>query len=208
MARWRSLGVESAGLEPGPEAAPSAAAIASDGESHSKAGEAEGVPAALIVGAIALLVVLVSLPRFRAHVLRANRIDAPVTLDILGAYVFSEEWQRARTEDGAPDSLFAVIESEERLRHRFPDARRFEGPDGETILLHHGYLFGTGILIDGALRHPALVAWPSEYGRTGDAAFVKTGSGRTYGHDNRGLWSGSGNPLIEADLSDEGWRSR
>lgn len=185
-----------------------AATIGSEEEERSDTAEAEGVPAALLVGAIALLVGLVSLPRFRAHVLRANRIDAPVTLDLLGAYVFSDDWQRSRQEDGAPDNLFALIEGEERLRHRFPDARRFAGPDGETILLHHGYLFGTGILVDGALRHPALVAWPSEFGRTGDAAFIKTGAGRTFGHDNRGLWSGRGSPLVEADLSDEGWRTR
>ena len=36
----------------------------------------EGVPGALIVATIAILVVMVSLPRFRAHVLDANRDDA------------------------------------------------------------------------------------------------------------------------------------
>lgn len=168
--------------------------------------DTEGVPAALIVGAIALLVVLVSLPRFRAHVLRANRLDATTTLDVLGAVIFADEWQSAIEPGAAPLHLPGVIEADERLSHRFPDARRALAADGRVELLHHGYLFDTGHVMDGAFRRPALVAWPAEFGKSGDAAYARTRDGAVWGHQNGGLWSGTADALMDADLSDEGWR--
>lgn len=173
---------------------------------NAKTGEAEGVPAALIVGAIALLVVLVSLPRFRAHVLRANRADATNTLNRLGAYVFAEKWQAALVPEKTPQNLFALIEFEPRLTHRFPDARRAQADSGGVQLLHHGYLFDTGQVMDGSFSVPALVAWPAEFGRTGDAAYARTKEGAVYAHRNGGLWSGVNDGLFHADLTDEGWR--
>lgn len=163
----------------------------------------DGVPAAWIVGAIAVLVVLVSLPRFRAHVLRANRDDARLALSLLSARVFAPEWLAAQPEDAPPGDLYEVIQGDERLRHRFPDARR---PEGQHELLHHGYLFDTGHVVVDGLRVPALVAWPSVFGRSGDVAYARTGSGLVVAHGNAGLWSGTASPLVDADLADDGWR--
>ncbi len=173
------------------------------GAADAKGAETQGVPAAVLVGAIALLVVLVSLPRFRAHVLRANQSDARLTLDLLGKTVFAEGWLEGFGAAAAPDELYDVVLSEKPLVHRFQDARRVEGA---PQMLHHGYLVDTGHVVTGALRRPALVTWPNTYGRSGDAAFARTRDGAMYAHRNGGLWSGLAHPLIHADLSDEGWR--
>lgn len=169
----------------------------------SKGSETQGVPAAVLVGAIALLVVLVSLPRFRAHVLRANQEDARLTLDLLSQTVFAEGWLDGFEPGKAPEELYDVVLSEERLLHRFQDGRRVEGA---PQLLHHGYLVDTGNVLTGAQGRPALVAWPNTYGSSGDVAFARTRDGSMYAHRNGGLWSGPGHPLIHADLSDEGWQ--
>lgn len=186
---------------------PTAAPVTSSGplDAGRAAGRAasEGVPGAWIVGTIALLVVLVSLPRFRAHVLEANRKDARLTLALISQRVFEPEWQSALPEGTAPGDLYSVIQIDDRLRHRFPDARQ---PEGRHELLHHGYLFDTGHVVIDGLRTPALVAWPDLFGRTGDLAFARTGDGAVYVHANEGLWSGAGSVLMDADLADEGWR--
>ena len=69
----------------------------------------EGVPGALIVGTIAILVVLVSLPRFRAHVLDANRDDARLALGLLSERIFAPDWQAGMAGGAAPDDLHEVI---------------------------------------------------------------------------------------------------
>lgn len=168
---------------------------------------AEGVPGAWIVGTIALLVVLVSLPRFRAHVLDANRDDARLALGLLSERIFAPEWQAGVAGATAPDDLHEVIRQDARLDHRFPDARRVEAPGGaHDVLLHHGYLFDTGHVVVDGVRVPALVAWPDVYGRSGDLAYARTGDGAVYAHGNDGLWSGVAAALMDADLADEGWR--
>lgn len=167
----------------------------------------EGVPGALIVGTIALLVVLVSLPRFRAHALEANRGDARLALGLLSDRVFAPEWQAGIAGGSAPDDLHEVIRRDARLDHRFPDARRVDAPGGlHDALLHHGYLFDTGHVVVDGIRVPALVAWPEVYGRSGDMAYARTGDGAVYAHGNEGLWSGVAGALMDADLADEGWR--
>ncbi len=192
--------------------------------------EARGIPAALLIGSIALLVVLVSLPRFRAHVLDGNRADARVALRILGTAVFEpnplgrldrtsedahlrglsprEDRREART-NAQPRSdealsLYDVVRLSDWLHHRFPDARPLAGPTG---LLHHGYRIDTGYVLDGPLRRPALVAWPDVFGRSGDAAFARTAEGSVFRHPNGGLWSGAGRDLTLVDLSDESWQA-
>ncbi|MEE2941730.1 MAG: hypothetical protein VX460_15185, partial [Planctomycetota bacterium] len=167
---------------------------------------AEGVPGALIVGTIAILVVLVSLPRFRAHALEANRQDARLALGLLSDRIFAPEWQAELSEVSAPGDLHEVIRRDAKLDHRFPDARRVEAPaNPRAALLHHGYLFDTGHVVVDGVRAPALVAWPEVYGRSGDMAYARTGDGALYGHGNEGLWSGLGGALMDADLADEGW---
>lgn len=96
----------------------------------------------------------------------------------------------------------ALVDGDDALSHRFPDAR--PAPDTGQ-LLHHGYRIDTGYLVEGFLRHPALVAWPNRYGRSGDVAYVLTADGRLHGHPNGGLWSAGTAGLMDADLSDEGW---
>ncbi|QDV07374.1 hypothetical protein Poly30_28980 [Planctomycetes bacterium Poly30] len=166
-----------------------------------------GIPAALLVSAIAILVVVVSMPRFRAHVLEANREDAKLTIGLLGGAVFRNTLPRGvpmipdsegdtpgaipaslRHLDSADAGLFELVRDVKRLKHRFPDARR-TGTSGE--LLHHGYRFATGYVYRNAVTEKALVAWPDAYDKSGDIAFATVSSGAIYGHPNGGLWSGA-----------------
>ncbi len=160
-----------------------------------------GVPASILIGTIAVLVILVSLPRFRAHALDANRADARVALNVLGTVVFDPEWTGEAPGTGAR-GLLGVIESTPPLAHRFPDARR-AADSGQ--LLHHGYRFDTGMVLDGMRERPVLVAWPDEYGKSGDVAYALAADGRLWGHLNGGLWTAGDRGLVVADLSDEGW---
>ncbi|MGK0482877.1 MAG: hypothetical protein ACJAQ3_002859 [Planctomycetota bacterium] len=166
-----------------------------------------GIPAALLVSAIAVLVVVVSMPRFRAHVLDANRKDAKLTIGLLGGAVFRNSLPRGlpmplESKPASPDEissslrasgakepgLYELVLNVKRLDHRFPDARTTETA-GE--LLHHGYRFATGYVHRNLTEELALVAWPDAYGKSGDIAFATTKDGSIYGHPNRGLWSGS-----------------
>lgn len=164
---------------------------------------AEPIPGAVIVAMIALLVIVVSLPRFRAHVVQSNRDDVPRTLSLLGGTVFQEGWQERFPEGDAPETLYGVVRGLEPLAHRFRDASPVEG---STELRHHGYLFDTGRLFGGDGARTALVAWPVDYGRTGDRAFALTSDGQLFVHRNAGLWNGVARPLVDVALSDEGWR--
>ena len=167
----------------------------------------EGVPGELIVTTIAILVVLVSLPRFRAHVLDANRDDARLALGLLSERIFAPAWQANLEGRPAPEDLHGVIVGDAKLDHRFPDARPLRAPGGlHDVLLHHGYLFDTGHVVVDGTRVPALVAWPEVFGRSGDMAYARTGDGSLFAHGNEGLWSGVTGALIDADLADEGWR--
>ena len=167
-----------------------------------------GIPAALLVGAIAVLVVVVSMPRFRAHVLEANREDAQLTIGLLGGAVFQRTLPQgsplsnsttspgdAELQQMMAQGLYGLVEGVERLKHRFRDARRTDTP-GE--LLHHGYRFATGYVLTGLAEENALVAWPNTYGKSGDLAFATIEDGSIYAHPNRGLWSGA-DPLAPAD---------
>lgn len=161
-----------------------------------------GVPSSLLIGAIAFLVVLVSLPRFHAHAMDANRTDARITLDVLGAVAFSDELAPDLVPQSGPEALTRLLRQTPALTHRFPDARVSEDT-GQ--FLHHGYRVDTGFVLDGIESWPALVSWPDRFTDTGDAAFALTADGRMYGHPNRGLWSGGRSALRNVDLSDEGW---
>jgi len=156
----------------------------------------------MLVSAIALLVVLVSLPRFQAHAVDANQSDARITLDVLGAVVFDPELEDGLAALEGPDALLRLVAAVPALSHRFPDAR---AADGSGQLVHHGYRVDTGFVLDGLESWPALVTWPEEFGVSGGAAFALTRDGRIFGHPNRGLWSAGESPLRTADLSDEGW---
>ena len=161
-----------------------------------------GVPAGLLVGAIALLVILVSLPRFHAHALDANRADARITLDVLGSEAFSSDLPGELGLADGPGALIQLVAATPSLDHRFQDARPSEDA-GQ--FLHHGYRVDTGFVLEGIQSWPALVTWPDTYTESGDAAFALTRDGRLFGHTNGGLWSGGESALRTVDLSDEGW---
>lgn len=168
-------------------------------------GAAEAIPGGVIVTVIAVLVVVVSMPRFRDHVVRANRADVPTALRLLGAPAFDDSWAAGLKADALPRTLHELVQSIDSLRHRFRDGRAVQG---STELEHHGYLFDTGNIISNGESHAALVAWPVEYGRTGDAAFVFTAQGTVWVHRNGGLWTGIERPLVDVEMSDDGWARR
>ncbi|MEM1449635.1 MAG: hypothetical protein AAF957_04745 [Planctomycetota bacterium] len=179
--------------------------VALAGESGAAQAEARvgarGVPASILIGTIAVLVVLVSMPRFRAHAIHANRKDARIALDLLGAAVFAPE-----ADERVAQTLPQVIAASASLRHRFPDARPVAAATTAGVqLLHHGYRIDTGYVIAGVERRTALVAWPDRFGVTGDVAYALTGDGAMWGHANGGLWSAGEQELATADLADEGW---
>ncbi len=161
-----------------------------------------GVPGGLLVAVIALLVVLVSLPRFHAHTLDANRADARITLDVLGAEVFSSDLAGELGLADGPDVLIQLVRATPALAHRFPDARM---ANDAGQFLHHGYRVDTGFVLEGIRSWPAIVTWPDRFTESGDAAFALTRDGRLFGHPNGGLWSGGQSALRTVDLSDEGW---
>lgn len=162
--------------------------------------EEGGVPPMALVAVIALLVGLVSLPRFRAHVVRANRADAPVVLGLLAAQVNGGD---AIREAGGPETLFQLIQDTRSLRHRLRDARALA--IDPQVVDHHGYLYATGRIQAGGGPRPALVAWPLRFGETGDHAYAIARDGVTYVHSNGGLWSGADRALMDVDLQDERW---
>lgn len=115
---------------------------------------------ALVVGALCVVVGLVSLPRLADYVRHSNEQDARMALGLLGPACFPSG---AVTPAGDPSDLGAWGPS---LRHRLQDARPLEDA---SALLYHGYLF--------ALRRTQtdetwLVAWPRQGGRTGSAVLA------------------------------------
>jgi len=136
------------------------------------------------------LVFVVSMPRFRAQVLRDNTAGARDTLLLVG-----EVAERHGHHD-----LRALLEEEASLRHRMPDARPSSSGRRTQV---HGYWFDDVRLVTGG---GALGAWPVDFGRTGEDAWIVTDDKRVYRHTNGGLWSGEARPLRHVDLS-RGWKS-
>jgi hypothetical protein len=125
----------------------------------------------LTLGAVVLLVIVVSIPRLRAMAVRANENDARVTLAWLGSWL----------EPGAhaASGLIAALDGRPEAPRRLPDARVLSG-----TLSHHGYLF--------RIEHrgesgPVILAWPLERDRTGRACYLWDGKRlRTHGPDAEG----------------------
>ena len=162
----------------------------------------QGVPGALIVGTIAILVVLVSLalpgscarcePRRRAFPSGSSRSGSSRPSGRRG-------WRSA-----APDDLHEVIRLDARLDHRFPDARSVDAPGGPRrpppprLPLRPGH-----VVVDGQ----RLPAWWLARGlrASGDLAYARTGDGRSTPMVTR-VSGGRHGALMDADLADEGWR--
>ena len=138
-----------------------------------------GSPARILLGALALVVVLVTLPLLRSLALRSNEMDALRALDLMGREVFAAE---------SPVTAVGELFGQDRpMSARLPDTRLLEGG---RLIFHHGYLFELVPTTDGG---QVLRAWPLSHGETGLGAFTSSGPGQLLGHPNQAaLWSGTG----------------
>ncbi len=148
------------------------------------------------LGAIGVVLALVSLPSLRGFALRQNESDA---LRILRAL-------SAASADLSDDTRAGdLLERFPNLRHRFGD---LEVVGSGEALRAHGYLFDlTRHRTHGAVAR----AWPWAHGRTGFAVYACTASGELVGHPNgEGQWSGPGDPPsfpFSGNPGSAGWRA-
>jgi len=155
----------------------------------------------LALGAIGLVVVLVSCPRLRDFVLRSNEDDARATVQLLAHEVFAAERPAADVTD-----IGRMIEQDAGLAHRLQDAKSIEAG---RRLQYHGYFFE---LVRDDIGEAVLYAWPRDCGRTGVGAYVYSLASGLLGHPNGDArWSGSERPLAGAGIrpvaAANGWRA-
>jgi hypothetical protein len=148
----------------------------------------------LTLAAVALVVLLVSLPCLRDFAVRENQRDAQSLLSKLASIVTLA----AARDPAAPIDLASLLAARPALAQRLPDAE--VGPD--ALLRHHGYLFA-------ARRDPtggvALCAWPLDHGRTGLHAYLYLAGRGLYAHPNGGRWSGEVEPAPSELVPSVGW---
>jgi hypothetical protein len=159
------------------------------------------MPAAdgLTLGAVGLVVLLVSLPCLRDFAVRENERDARRLLPLLAELVERSPAAISAAEtDLDLEGLFAAHPA---VVAGLPDARA--GGDGRT-LRHHGYVFAGWRASPGA--PVALIAWPFDRGRTGKQAYLYLPGRGLFEHENPlGRWNGTRGPgPDELDLAD-GW---
>jgi hypothetical protein len=136
----------------------------------------------LTIGAIAIVVVLVTIPRLRAFAVRANELDAMHMLRALSA----QPAPNGRANAGF--DLSAIVAQDAALKRRLEDLECLE--DGRVR--RHGYLFDMTLLRPG---EPMLRAWPWNQGQTGCSAFVWTPQRGLLGVPNTdGRYSGPDHP--------------
>jgi hypothetical protein len=146
-----------------------------------------------VLGLVALVVVLVSLPRLRRFALRENETDAIRALRLLAAEAV------AHGDALASGDLGALLASSSDHRVRLEDVEVLK--DGR--LRCHGYLFAAA-RTDAGL--PVLLAWPWEHGSTGLAAFAIEPGGEPLGLPNmEGVYSGPESPLPPTPAVSAGW---
>jgi len=145
----------------------------SGARSRTSVGEKRGLSFidAATLALIAIVVVLVSLPRLRRFALRENETDAIAMLRILAADAL--ENREALVAGG----LSALLASSTAHRIRLEDVEVLE--DGR--LRRHGYVFESARDVEG---RAVLLAWPWEHGRTGIAAFAVEPGGPVFGLPN------------------------
>ena len=145
----------------------------------------------LTLAAVALVVLLVSLPRLRDLALRENESDALWLTQRLSELATVRESR----------SVQELLEAAPDLRRQIDDAQYLEGG---RLLRRHGYAFEVLAQPGAADGSLAVRAWPWRAGRTGGSAFVWTASGGLLGNANRaGRWSGERAPPTEADEAGE-----
>jgi hypothetical protein len=154
-----------------------------------------GIPLvdAAVLGLIALVVLLVSLPRLRRFALRENEADAIRALRILALDGV------AHADVLAGGNLGALLAASPEHRVRLEDVEVLS--DGR--LRCHGYLFAVALVETG---RPILLAWPWEHGSTGLAAFAIEPGGEPLGLRNEeGVYSGPDSPFPLPPGISPGW---
>lgn len=142
----------------------------------------------LTVGAIVLVVVLVSIPRLRAFALRQNELDAVRMLRSLAAHPAPIGF------DPAEHDLAALVAQDVGLKRRLEDLEFVDG----GRLRRHGYLFD---MARSASGEPMLRAWPWTHGQTGRGAFVWSPQRGLLGHPNTdGRYAGPEAPPDPAEV--------
>lgn len=138
---------------------------------------------AAVLGLVAVVVLLVSLPRLRDFALRENELDAIRALRLLS------EDAAAHADALAAGDLGALLAASSDHRVRLEDVEVLPG----GRLRCHGYLFAAALASGG---RPVLVAWPWEHGSTGLAAFAIEPGGEPLGlRNDDGAYSGPDGPL-------------
>jgi len=146
------------------------------------------------IGAIMLVVVLVSIPRLRGFALRENELDAMRTLRLIGAQPAPAGMAAGRYD------LATLVSHDGSLRRRLEDVEFL----ANGCVRRHGYLFDISMMQQG---EPMVRAWPWSHGTTGRGAFVWTPQRGLLGFANEdGLFAGP-NGAPEADDIDSDWLS-
>ena len=137
---------------------------------------------ALTLGAIAAVVLVVSLPRLRDFALRENEADALRLTGRLADVVRAAEPGVRRAD------LRELIGLAPALSRQLDDA---EFLDDGRCLRRHGYLFAAVAEDAAAAGDLWIAAWPWKHGRTGRVAFAWTAELGLVGHPNAdGAFSG------------------
>lgn len=148
------------------------------------------LPDVLMIGSILTLVVLTSLPRLRAFVLRSNEADAREMVVRLAAEPYTDR------------DIGAWIQASSELRRRLQDGT-LHG-DG-SLLCYHGFCFS----VEGqGPGDRVVIAWPEIAGESGRGAYLASGD-ELWVHPNvDGPWSGfEASAAGERPHRDRGWRS-
>lgn len=152
----------------------------------------------LTLCAVALVVLLVSLPRLADLAVRENEGDARWLTERLG--------ERCATVEVAPRDVRALLEGQPTLTRLLDDAEYLEGG---RLLRRHGYLFEL-VAADGPSGDcgvAAVRAWPWRFERTGRQAYLWRCGEPLRTHDNaHGRWSGPERPPGVVAVAD-GWES-
>lgn len=144
------------------------------------------------IGAVALIVVLVTIPHVDRLARRDNEMDAMRTLRVLAVQ------PAAPGTDSRLHTLAQLVGGDKLLARRLEDVEWMA--DGR--LRRHGYYFDIAQRTGG---DALLRAWPVEAGATGRAAFVWSPRTGLLGNDNADLlWTGPRAPE-GADLEAGGW---
>lgn len=147
---------------------------------------------ALTLATVAWVVVMVSLPRLHDFARRENEADAFRLVERLGLAL--DRVQAAER----PATLRELALHEPVLRRHWRDG---EFDDG-GVLRRHGYCFD---LARDAAGAPLLRAWPTSYGETGFAAFLRRADGRGVLGSTEAAARRSGPPAPPAEGSSS-WR--